>query len=208
MTIWVVLLFIVKPDSDKTDTEEYNANIEISDMNYVSESLYQDILIDEYNKKIQEINATNKLDWFIEYKQINQEYSCVCDNTSIYDEYTQEELDLLFRVVQAEIGDYSFEQKCNVVSVIFNRIEYNKQKPHEFSNSLGGILVPNQFSTISNGRIYSVVVDEDTVLACEYVYLFGDTANGALFFDSNGALESSYKKIFNDGAHNFYTTYY
>ena len=64
------------------------------------------------------------------------------------------------------------------------------------------ILIPSQFSTISNGSIHKVAVDETTILACEYVFMFGDTTGGALFFDSNGAL--NYKFVFNDGAHNFY----
>ena len=137
----------------------------------------------------------------MEYKDIVSEYEEYLDPPeTIYDYYTDAELDLLFRVVQAEIGDYSFNQKCNVVSVILNRIDDSR-----FPNTMSGVLVPNQFSTISNGRIYNVTVDESTILACEYVFMFGDTTGGALFFDSNGAL--NYKFLFNDGAHNFYSTY-
>ena len=117
---------------------------------------------------------------------------------TIYDCFTEQELDLLFRVVQAEIGDYSFDQKVNVANVIFNRIAHER-----FGETLNEVLVSSQFATISNGRINRVKVDEDTILACEYAFLFADTTNGALFFDSDGSL--NYEKIANDGAHNFYT---
>lgn len=117
---------------------------------------------------------------------------------TIYDYFSEEELELLFRVVQAEIGDeYSFEQKCNVASVIFNRLEHDR-----FPDTLLKILIPSQFSTISNGSYKNVNISENTILACEYAFMIEDTADGCLFFDSNNAL--NYQFVFNDGAHNFY----
>ena len=161
--------------------------------------LYNEILSNEIEVRMEELNAiTNKKEWFIAYKKMINNYSNVLDKPeSIYDYYTEDELDLLFRVVQAEIGDYTFEQKCNVASVIFNRLKHE-----EFNNTMYGILTSDQFSTISNGRIHNVTIDEETILACEYAFMIGDTTEGALFFDSNGAL--SYRYLFNDGAHNFY----
>lgn len=64
------------------------------------------------------------------------------------------------------------------------------------------ILTGDQFQPISDGRYKNVEVSEDTILACEYVFIFGDTTNGCLFFDSNGKL--NYQFVKNDGAHNFY----
>lgn len=150
----------------------------------------------EFNK----INLiSDKKKWFIERKKLIKKYCDVYDPPeSIYNFYSKEELDLLFRVVQAEIGDYTFEQKCNVVSVIINRINHN-----EFPDTMFEVLTADQFATISNGRIYEVTVDKTTKLACEYVFEFGDTTGGALFFDSNGVL--NYRFLYNDGAHNFYT---
>lgn len=161
-----------------------------------------EIAQEEYDTKLENLNQTNlpKEEWFKQYKLLIEEHGDILGKPeTIYDIFTQQELDLLFRVVQAEIGsEYSFEQKCNVVSVIYNRL-----KDERFGNTINEILVSHQFSTISNGAIYRVTVDERTILACEYVYLFGDTTNGALFFDSNGRLR--YTFVFNDGAHNFYT---
>lgn len=156
--------------------------------------------IEEMNQKMMEIESvTEKKERFIAYKNIIDEYSCVIEPPkTIYDCFKEDELNMFFMVVQAEIGDeYSFEQKCNVASVILNRIDHYK-----FSNKMFEILTPDQFETINNKRYKNMKISDDTVLACEYVFVFGDTTNGALFFDSNNTLK--YKFLFNDGAHNFY----
>ena len=156
--------------------------------------------IEEMNQKMMEIESiTDKKEWFISYKSIIDEYSHIIDPPeTIYDYFTEEELDLLFNVVQAEVGDeYSFEQKCNVASVIFNRVNHEK-----FPGTLSEILTPDQFQPIADGRYKKVEVSEDTILVCEYAFMMEDTTNGCLFFDSNNAL--NYKFIMNDGAHNFY----
>lgn len=154
----------------------------------------------ELEQKRNSINTVpDKKTWFLEYKDFIEEYKNLLEPTeTIYDYFTQDELNLLFCVVQAEIGDeYSFEQKVNVASVIFNRLNHNR-----FPDTLGEILVEDQFSTISNGRYRNVEVTDNTILACEYAFSIGDTTEGCLFFDSNNALK--YKFSFNDGAHNFY----
>lgn len=159
-----------------------------------------DKAIEEMNQKMIEIESiTDKKEWFIAYKNIIDEYSYIIDPPeTIYDCFTEEELDLLFHVVQAEIGDeYSFVPKVNVASVIFNRLEHER-----FPNTLSEILVYGQFSPISDGRYKEVEVSEDTILACEYAFQIEDTTGGCLFFDSNNTL--NYQFIFNDSAHNFY----
>ena len=159
-----------------------------------------DNAIEEMNYEMTEMETiTDKKDWFIAYKNIIDEYSYILDPPeTIYDYFTEDELDLLFHVVQAEIGDeYSFEQKCNVASVIFNRLEHER-----FPNTLSEILVYDQFSPIADGRYKKVEVSENTILACEYTFMIEDTTNGCLFFDSNNTL--NYQLVFNDSAHNFY----
>ena len=159
-----------------------------------------DNAIEEMNYEMTEIETiTDKKEWFIAYKSIIEEYSYIIDPPeAIYDYFTEEELDLLFRVVQAEVGDeYSFESKVNVANVIFNRFYHER-----FPDTLSDILVCDQFSSIANGRYIEVEVTEDTILACEYAFILDDTTDGCLFFDSNNTL--NYQFVFNDGAHNFY----
>ena len=159
-----------------------------------------DIVIEEMNQKMAEIESIeDKKEWFISYKNIIDEYSYIIDPPeTIYDYFAEEELDLLFHVVQAEVGDeYSFEQKVNVANVIFNRLGHER-----FPDTLNEILVYDQFSPISDGRYKKVNVSEDTILACEYAFQIEDTTDGCLFFDSNNTL--NYQFVFNDSAHNFY----
>lgn len=160
----------------------------------------EEIAMDSFYDEMESLESiTDKREWFIRYKCIIEKYADIVDPPeSIYDYFDEEELDLLFKVVQAEIGDSDdFIQKVNVVNVIFNRLKHER-----FSNALSEILVSDQFSTISNGRYKKVEVTEDTILACEYAFIIEDTTDGCLFFDSNETL--NYKPVFEDGAHNFY----
>lgn len=194
---------------NKEVIEEFEQKEEIISSNNHEHITEEDISIttirqNEFEEQLKLLDCSctiSREEWFKQYKSLTEKYSDVSNELKIYENYSSEELDLLFRVVQAEIGsEYSFEQKCNVVSVIYNRIYDNR-----FGNTIKDILVKGQFSVINNGRINNVVVDENTVLACEYVFEFGDTTGGALFFDSNGKLK--YEFLFNDGAHNFYKKY-
>lgn len=77
-----------------------------------------------------------------------------CSLETNHDYYTNEELDLLFHVVQAEIGDeYTFEQKVNIASVIFNRINHKY-----FPNETNEVLSQTQFQPISDGSYKEVEV--------------------------------------------------
>lgn len=159
-----------------------------------------DTALEEINKKMQAIHSIqDKKEWFLAYKAIIQDYSDTFDPPeTIYDYYTDKELDLFFRVVQAEVGEeYTFEQKANVASVIINRLNHK-----QFGDSMFEVLTPDQFETIHNNRYQKVKVSQNTILACEYSFQIEDTTNGCLFFDSNHLLK--YKFVFHDGAHNFY----
>lgn len=203
------LIVPLKGHSENIKTEPVAVNAvkstEIDLENYILEQPVSinfeiDNVIEEMNQRMIEIESIlDKKEWFIAYKDIIDEYSYIMNQPeTIYDYFSEEELELLFRVVQAEIGDeYSFEQKCNVASVIFNRLEHDR-----FPDTLLKILIPSQFSTISNGSYKNVNISENTILACEYAFMIEDTADGCLFFDSNNAL--NYQFVFNDGAHNFY----
>lgn len=170
------------------------------------EKLFYESTIARMNKDldaIEKYKESNKYQWFKSYKQIASNYSNILDPPeTIYDVFSKEELDLLFRVVHAEIGDeWSFEQKVNVASVIFNRVESDY-----FGDSLTTVLIPSQFATISNGS-YHNTPSEKTIAACEYAYEIENTVGDCLYFDSNGAL-AKYGKLkweFNDGAHSFYS---
>ena len=198
---------IMGQNNDKTEisvqenidtTNEIIKETELSEIEKLNNEV--DAAIENMNVEMAEIESIkDKKEWFIAYKGIVDKYSYILDPPErIYDYYTDEELDMFFRVVQAEIGDeYTFEQKCNVANVILNRIEHYK-----FPDKMLEILTPDQFATVKNGRINKVSISECTILACEYAFQIEDTTDGCLFFDSNNALK--YEFVFNDGAHNFY----
>lgn len=170
------------------------AKQETQEVEIIETKSLEEIVMDSFYDEMESLSdIEDKREWFIKYKIIIEKYADIVDPPeTIYDYFTEEELDLLFRVVQAEIGDSEdFIQKVNVASVIFNRLEHDR-----FPDVLSEVLVEGQFS------IKSVEPTEDTILACEYAFMIEDTTDGCLFFDSNETL--NYKLVFKDGAHNFY----
>lgn len=167
--------------------------------------------IKEMKQKMKEIDSIeDKQKWFIKYKKIIKEYKdVVSPPESIYDCYSDNELDIFFRVVQAEIGDeYTFEQKCNVASVIINRI-----KSDTFPNDMFGVLSRKQFQTVASGIYKKVDVSDSTILACEYSHMIEDTTGGALYYLNKKCstkknirwFENNLIYLFTDGAgHSFY----
>ena len=154
-----------------------------------------------YQEKIAELETTeDKYQWYLEFQDMISDWEDVQEE--IYDEYNDEDLIKMFRVVEAEVGGHGFDEKCNVASVILNRVNDGR-----FGNSLGDVLVANQFATISDGRYKKVEVSDETIAACEFVFQFGDTTGGALFFEAGKSdVHGSYAMyLFTDAAtHKFY----
>ena len=122
-----------------------------------------------YQEKIAELETTeDKYQWYLEFQDMISDWEDVPEE--IYDEYNDEDLIKMFRVVEAEVGGHGFDEKCNVASVILNRVNDGR-----FGNSLGDVLVANQFATISDGRYKKVEVSDETISACEFVFQFGDS---------------------------------
>ncbi len=166
-------------------------------------------MIKEANLKINALDRSNIEEWFKNYKAIQEEYSDWIDkDETIYDYFNQDELELLFRIVETEVrGDENFDEKVNVASVIFNRIGHE-----DFPMTLTDILtqrIPSpQFSSYISGAYKNVEVADTTILACEYAFQIGDTTNGALYFDSTNGhswADRNREYIFTDAVgHSFY----
>lgn len=193
-----VVVFL-KPQ--KCSAEEYN-----SPTSGVCNS-YSD-LYDTFNKctdyqgKLSLLDSSNTEEWFKQYKELQIEYADYIDpDETIYDYYTEDELSLLFAIVEAEVtGEGWFDEKCNVASVIFERVEHE-----DFDDTIVGILTSkSQFSSYWDGRYLRVYVTDETKLACEYAFQFGGTADEALFFDNvkGKSWASTHKSyLFTDDAH-------
>lgn len=153
---------------------------------------YFNFAVEEMDKKMTEIKfIEDRQEWFLAYKELINEYSEWCDSPeTIYDYYTSNEIFLMQRVIETETYEADFDSKCNVASVIFNRINI---EDHRFGNTPYEIITsPNQFS------YFRTNISEDTVLALEYSFQIGDTTNGALYFHSG-----QYSNMFNDAYYIF-----
>lgn len=163
----------------------------------------------EFNSKLNLLDCSDKMQWFINYKNLTQEYSeWIEPEKSIYDCFSYDELWFLFQIVEAEVtGEKNFIPKVNAVSSIYNRlyIDYNNKFPDTITEILKQ---PKQYSTFSDGRYLKVKVTNTTILACEYAFQIENTAQGAYFFDScKGASWAAKNKkfLFTDAVgHSFY----
>ena len=113
---------------------------------------------------------------------------------TIYDLYTDEEIQLLFKTIETETHGADYESKKNVASVILNRQErYNK--------SLKEIITaPNQFSYSKSE------ITETTIQACEDALNNRGNVSEALFFRSDKQLKfwNGRPFLYSDQNHYFY----
>ncbi|HHX01838.1 MAG TPA: cell wall hydrolase [Firmicutes bacterium] len=90
-----------------------------------------------------------------------------------------DDLNLLARLIHAEAEGEPFIGKVAVGAVIMNRL-----KDPRFPNSISEIIYqPQQFSPVSDGRLFSITnVDEDSYKAARMALAGSDPTGGALFF--------------------------
>ena len=157
-----------------------------------------------------------KLDLIEPFKQSDkrtyiQVYDSIMTNVdsppeTIYDYTTDEEFDMICRVIEAESGICDFNGKVNVATVIINR--YNTSTSNETWIDI--LTKPKQFTTVLNGSYKRVEVSDDTKLALEYAWLFKSPEVGdATYFRSQ--MDNSWHDkantlefVYFDGKHFFY----
>lgn len=157
------------------------------------------VILQEMQTKMSEIESIeDKKEWFLVYKDIVYEYvDWFGLPMTIFDEFSEEEVRLICRVVETETYQCDFDSKVNVANVVLNRIESG-----DFGDTVEEVV------TTENQFAYSrEIITEDTILAVMYAYEVIDTTNGALYFHSNEKTDTfcgrSY--IFSDDAvHHFY----
>lgn len=158
-----------------------------------------------YDEMIRVAYIEDRKEWFIEYKKLFDKYpEFLAKQESIYDVYSDAELEKLFRTVEAEATSGTFQDKVNVAVTIFNRINHE-----EFGATIDEVIIPDQFSPFMDGRYYEVVVTENTILACEYAYIFRIIEHDALYFDRTNGNSWAHRnreevEVNGDNAHRFY----
>lgn len=149
-------------------------------------------------KEIEHIKDENTKEWFLAYKDLTYEYMKWVElPETVYDKYSEDEIRLIWRVVETETFDQDFDSKVNVANVVFNRL-----KSGDFGETITEIITtPKQF------RYGRQKITDDTIYAVMYAYEMPDTTYGALYFHSNKKTDKFNKAdyIFTDDAgHHFY----
>ena len=129
----------------------------------------------------------------------------------VYD-ITEEELDILQRIVEAEAGGEDEEGKLLVANVVLNRVNSDK-----FPDTVKEVVLQRservtQFSTVASGRIWRVEVSDETISAVERALNGEDISEGALFFaarrranqDKMRWFDTSLTYLFRHGGHEFF----
>lgn len=110
---------------------------------------------------------------------VEAEVEVVEDSASRLEEpLTEEELEILHTIVEAEATGGTIEDKKNVTHVIINRM-LSESFPDDVESI---VFQEKQFAPIRDGRYYEVTVTEETVVAVEQALIEEDSTEGALFF--------------------------
>lgn len=202
VSLSVMIAFIFAPIYTYEEEEKVEVNIEEDIATEVEVSEREQEMYDEI---VRVSYIEDKKEWFVEYKKLYEKYpEYLAKQEEIYDVFNKNELEKLFRTVEAEATHGTFQDKVNVAVTIFNRINHE-----DFGSTIDEIITPDQFSPFMDGRYYEVTVTENTILACEYAYIFGIIEHDALYFDRTNGNSWAHRnleevKVNGDNAHRFY----
>lgn len=126
---------------------------------------------------------------------------------------SEQDLDALMRIVEAEAGGEDRRGKLLVANVVINRV-----KSRRFPNNVTDVVYQKaknvtQFSPVSNGVINKVTVSDETREVVYSALKGEDVSNGALFFmarkyvapENAEWFDSNLTFLFTYGGHDFYT---
>lgn len=101
--------------------------------------------------------------------------------------YSQKDYEVLKRIVEAEAGICDMKGRILVANVIINRV-----RSGEFPNNITDVVYQrSQFSPVTDGRINTCSVTDETVEAVNRALAGEDYSNGALYFMNRGRSHSS-----------------
>ncbi len=130
------------------------------------------------------------------------------DNPNMVIKLTNEELDLLERLVQCEAGGEDMVGKILVANVVINRVNSKR-----FPNTVSGVINANrQFAPVTSGIINTTTASSDTKKAVARALSGEDYSDGALFFISRSHCSKSsaawfddnFEKVVEHGGHEFF----
>ncbi len=125
---------------------------------------------------------------------------------------SEEDLNMLLRIVEAEAGNQDEEGKLLVANVVLNRVESEK-----FPDTVTEVVLQRengvcQFSPVSNQTIWQVCISEETEDAVARALQGEDISDGALYFAAREYADSEKMKwfdthltfLFKHGGHEFF----
>lgn len=125
---------------------------------------------------------------------------------------SEEDLQTLLRIVEAEAGNEDEDGKLLVANVVLNRVN-----SEVFPDTVSGVVFQrekgvSQFSPVANGSFYRVKISDGTVNAVERALMGEDISQGALYFvarkyaDSNKVkwFDNNLTYLFKHGGHEFF----
>lgn len=127
-------------------------------------------------------------------------------------ELSEEDLETLLRIVEAEAGGEDEDGRLLVANVVLNRVNSENfpatVKEVVFQQSEG----VTQFSPVASGRYYTVEISEETIAAVGRALLGEDISQGALYFASRKYANSDRMRwfdtkltfLFEHGGHEFF----
>lgn len=139
----------------------------------------------------------------VDYDLVEKELIC---------ELSEEEREVLLRIVEAEAGSEDEDGRLLVANVVLNRVN-NEAFPNSvtevvFQQSKG----VTQFSPVRSGRYYTVEISEKTIAAVDRALAGEDISQGALYFASRKRASTSKMRwfdncltfLFEHGGHEFF----
>lgn len=126
--------------------------------------------------------------------------------------FSDEEIEVLQRIVEAEAGCEDEDGKLLVANVVLNRV-----KDEAFPDTISGVVFQKdggvtQFSPVASGSIYQVEVSEETAAAVNRALEGEDISEGALYFAARKYASKKNMKwfdenltfLFRHGGHEFF----
>lgn len=158
-------------------------------------STNSDILITLDNRSKVEILKSTSSDWTkVRYNnKVGYIYSKYLRDTELPSlDFTDEEIEILQRITEAEATEQSIKSKENVASTIINRV-----MSVDFPDDIESVVFEDgQFSPISDKRFYKVKITKDTIKAVDNVLRDGVTHDCLYFANIKDIEQLSYKKWF------------
>lgn len=198
----VIFVGIVYSNNDTDYLEKTMFEVELDQVFFANEKEYM-VEISKVMSSRQRVLTYAVIDKIEEEPEIVQERRII----------SEEDYQNLLRIVEAEAGGEDEIGKILVANVVLNRVECDS-----FPDSITEVIFQKcngvaQFSPISDGRFYKVVVSEGTKLAVDKALEGEDYSQGALYFAARKYADSENMQWFDDclvflfehGGHEFFT---